>query len=291
MAGSRNAQVRERAAGSRGAALRLIHPFPTLLNVAAVLLFAAVAADGVPEPWLAARLAAVMFFTQAAIGALNDVCDRHADALSKPWKPLPAGVVGLRTALAVAVASGAAAVALGATLGPAAWLYGLLGLAAGVAYDVRLKRTVLSGLPYLVAMPLVPLWVWEASGRRLPDLWWVVPLGLLLGLSLHLANVLPDLEDDARAGIRHAAHALGRRWTLRLAWAAFLLAAALGAAVLASLGRDLRLYGAAAALCPALLAAGTALFSGPRGLDPRLGFGAWAAAALVLSVSWLAALS
>ena len=289
--GSPQASQQRRAWPARLAALRVIHPFPTLMNVAAALLFAAVAAGGPPEPWLAVRLAAVMFLTQAAIGALNDVCDRRADALSKPWKPIPAGAVSPRAALALAAGAAAGAVTLGATLGAVAWLYGLLGLAAGAAYDLGLKRTVLSGLPYLVALPLVPLWAWEASGQAPPTLWWVVPLGLLLGLSLHLANVLPDLEEDAAAGIRHAAHLLGPAWTARLAWAAFLLAAALGGGVLVALDRPLLPYGAAAALSLLLLAGGTLLFRRPRGLDPRLGFGAWAAAALLLSVSWLAALT
>lgn len=290
-ASSRQVRGQWRPGAGRLTALRVIHPLPTLMIVAATMLFAALAAEGVPDPWLAVRLATVMFLTQASIGTLNDFCDRHADALTKPWKPVAAGAVSPRFALGLAVSAAAAAAVLGVTLGLRAWPYGLAGLAAGLAYDLGLKRTVLSGLPYLVALPLIPLWVWEASGRFSPLLWWLVPLGLLLGLSLHMANVLPDLEDDAAAGIRHTAHALGPAWTARLAWAAFLLALTLGAAVLAVHGRALAFYVAGAALSVLMLWAGGWIFRGRPGLMRRLSFGVWMAAALTVSLCWLAALT
>jgi 4-hydroxybenzoate polyprenyltransferase len=273
------------------AAVRVIHPFPTLMSVAATGLLAVVAADGRPEPSILIRLLAVMFLTQAAIGTLNDYCDRFADALSKPWKPLVSGAVSARQALGIAVGAATAAVVLGATLGPAAWLYGVLGLAAGITYDLRLKRTVLSGVPYLVALPLVPLWVWEASGAFSPALWWLVPLGGLLGAALHLANALPDLNEDAEAGIQNAAHALGDAWTVRLACASFLLAQGLAAAVLVLLDGDLRLYLPGAVPSLLLLLLGAWALYGRLRLDRRWGFGAWMASALLVSVSWLAALT
>jgi 4-hydroxybenzoate polyprenyltransferase len=37
--------------------------------------------------------------------------------------------------------------------------------------------------------------------------------GALLGVGAHLANVLPDLEDDAATGVRGLPHRLGRRGT------------------------------------------------------------------------------
>jgi 4-hydroxybenzoate polyprenyltransferase len=41
--------------------------------------------------------------------------------------------------------------------------------------------------------------------------WWLVAAGALLGAGAHFANVLPDLDDDARTGVRGLPHRLGWR--------------------------------------------------------------------------------
>lgn len=272
-------------------ALRLLHPFPTLLNAVAVVLLALVAADGRPALGATLRLAATMLAVQSAIGIVNDCVDRELDAATKPWKPIPAGVVGRRAAWGLGAAAIALALLLGATLGPAAWLLSTAGLGAGLAYDLRLKRTPLSGLTYAVALPLVPLWVWTALGRFTPALLWVWPVGALLGGALHLANALPDLEADAASGVHGLAQRLGRRRALTGAWGGYLLAVLLAAGLGLLLGHErwLLLLGAAAAL--ALLGAAVTAFAhrpGPVGL--RLGWSLLAPGAALLAVTWLAAL-
>ncbi len=272
-------------------ALRLLHPFPTLLNAVAVVLLALVAADGHPAPGTALRLAVTMLAVQSAIGIVNDCVDRELDAGPKPWKPIPAGVVGMRTAWGLGALVAALALLLGATLGPAAWLLSTAGLGVGLAYDLRLKRTPLSGLTYAVALPLVPLWVWTALGRFTPALLWVWPVGVLLGGALHLANALPDLEADATGGVRGLAQRLGRRRALAGAWGGYLLAVLLAAALGLLLGHERRplLLGAAGALV--LLGAAVAAFAhrpGAAGL--RLGWSLLAPGAALLAVTWLAAL-
>jgi 4-hydroxybenzoate polyprenyltransferase len=272
-------------------ALRLVHPFPTLLNAVAVVLLALVAACGRPEIGVVVRLAATMLAVQSAVGIVNDCADRDLDAAAKSWKPIPAGVVSVRTAWWLGALAAALALFLGATLGPAAWLLSTAGLGAGLAYDLWLKRTPFSGLTYAVALPLVPLWVWTALGRFTPALLWAWPVGALLGGALHLANALPDLEADAAAGVRGLAQRLGRRRALAGAWggylAAVLLATALG--LLLGYAPGPLLSGAAAAL--GLLGAAVAAFArrpGPLGL--RLGWSLLAPGAALLAVTWLAAL-
>ena len=78
----------------------------------------------------------------------------------------------------------------------------MLGMACGLAYDVRLKRTVFSAVPFMIAIPTLPLWVWVTLGEWHAALWWLLPLGALIGLALHLANTLPDIDDDAAHGVR-----------------------------------------------------------------------------------------
>ena len=203
--------------------LRLLHPFPTLMNVAATLVFATLAL-GAPPSWLmAVSLALAIGGSQAAIGITNDLADRALDRATKPTKPLAAGRVTTREAWALL----AVALAL-ATIGAAYFGLPSLGLVAlgtglGLAYDLRLKRTALSWLPYLLAIPLEPIWVWVALGRFTPRLLWLYPIGGALLLALHLANALADWQGDGTAGVSGLAQRLGRRRAQLILWVAALL--------------------------------------------------------------------
>ena len=146
----------------------------------------------------------VMLCAQSAIGVTNDYCDRDLDAASKPWKPIVAGVVRPRDALILAGLLIVAAAALAATLGLGSFGLAMLGMGCGLAYDVRLKRTIWSALPFMVAIPVLPAWVWLTLGAWEAVLWWLLPLGALIGLALHLANTLPDIDADAAYGIARA---------------------------------------------------------------------------------------
>ena len=59
---------------------------------------------------------------------------------------------------------------------------------------------------------------------------WATAAGALLGVGAHLANALPDLEEDLATGVRGLPHALGARRSAALA-AVLLLAAAVVLAV------------------------------------------------------------
>lgn len=272
-------------------ALRLIHPFPTVLNALAAVALAVVALRDLPDPWLTLRLALTMLAAQSAIGIVNDYVDRDLDAVAKPWKPIPAGAVSAATARWLGALATLAALALGATLGWEAWLLSTAGLAVGLAYDLRLKRTTFSGLTYAVALPLLPLWVWTAVGRFTPALLWVWPVGLLLGAALQVANALPDLESDAAGGVRGTAQRLGRRRALAVAWGGYAAATMLALALGLALGHDRRLLLPGIAVTLLLLVAAVVRFlSRPDSRSLQTGWSLLAPGAGVLAISWLAAL-
>ena len=50
---------------------------------------------------------------------------------------------------------------------------------------------------------------------------WVIAAGALLGTGAHFANVLPDLEDDRRTGVRGLGHRIGRIPSILVTWIAF----------------------------------------------------------------------
>lgn len=271
-------------------ATRVIHPFPTALNVGATLGLAVIAFDSLP-PWATlARLGAAMLCVQAAIGAANDYCDRDLDAITKPWKPIVRGAIEPRTALVLAAGFAVAAGTLAATFGLESLLVGAVGLAAGLAYDVRLKRSVLSALPFMVALPLLPIWVWLSLDRWQPELLWLLPFAPLAGLAVHLSNTLPDLEADARAGVRGLAHVLGAQRSIALAWGSFALALVLSFALGPALRYDWQAFLVGALPAAGLFAAALASYLVRPGLPAlQLGFGLISLATAALAAGWLAA--
>ena len=201
------------------AALALLHPGPSLLVTACFVAAAAAARHRLPDPVTALRLVAIMLPIQLAIGALNDLCDRDLDRLVKPWKPLASG------ALSPVVAGGIAPVGFAVALGMAATFplptlpLAAVCAAAGIGYDLGLKRGALSWLPYWVGFACLPL----TAGATVQHLTLRVviaapPLALALALSLQLANSLPDIEGDRR-GWRSGSGRCGRvasAWGWRL---------------------------------------------------------------------------
>lgn len=200
--------------------LLLTHPLPSLMYVVATIALSLVAAashHGAVDGFALARLAVAVACAEASIGALNDFHDRALDA-GRPDKPLTRGWVTLRGALILAVGTGALALALFASLGFVALAVGIPVLGLGIAYDLGLKGTPASALLFALYFPLFPLLAWAVFGRWQPFLPWVVPLGAALGLALNVANALPDLEDDAAAGVRGLPHLLGWRVGRVVAW-------------------------------------------------------------------------
>jgi geranylgeranylglycerol-phosphate geranylgeranyltransferase len=159
-----------------------------------------------------------MLGIQFCIGAVNDLYDEALDAQSKPFKPIPAGLVSRRTAWVVAAVSGGGGLLLAALVNPpdllpVALLAVMLG--SGLVYDVILKPTAFGWLCFSVAFPLLPIYAWYGAVGELPPRWeLLLPVAALAGLALSLSNGLIDLETDSAAGARTLAVSLGRRRSL-----------------------------------------------------------------------------
>ena len=227
----------------------------------AVTLFAGAYAAGAAGagPGRALLVAAAVLAGQLSVGWSNDWIDAGRDrAVGRADKPVVAGTVtvaGLRRAALVALA---ACAALSLALGPAAALLHLALVGAAWAYNARLKSTPWSWLPYAVAFGGLPsvATLGVPGGAALAP-WWVTAGGALLGVGAHLANVLPDLEDDAATGVRGLPHRLGRRRTAFAAAGVLLLAVAVVA--LGPPGAPGAVAAAGLALAAALAASGVAV--------------------------------
>ncbi len=273
-------------------AARIIHPFPTLLNVAATAGLAFVAVRGIPAAGLLTRMLLMMLCAQAAIGVTNDYFDRALDTETKPWKPVAAGIVAPPVAVVLALVLIAVTVVLAATLGIAGFLLAMVGLASGLVYDARLKRTVFSAIPYMVAIPTLPLWVWATLGEWRAALWWLLPVGALIGLALHLQNTIADIDGDAAHGVHGLAHRLGAERSMLLGWAAFGAALAVTVAIAPAISYDLRWYAPAVGVALLCLLASIAAYSLRRdAFALQLGFGLLGIGSAVIAVGWLGAVT
>jgi 4-hydroxybenzoate polyprenyltransferase len=267
---------------------RLLHPFPSILVTVAAGVFAALAAGGHPPPDRLARLVVSVLCSQFAIGSANDVVDRRLDRETKPWKPVARGAVSPRAAAALAIALSITCLALAVSLSLQTAVAAMVGLGCGLAYDLWLKRSRWSWLPYGIAIPTLPVWSWAAMGKLTTDLLPAYPLGLLLGLSLHLANTLPDLDGDKRFGVQGLAHGLGRRRSLALCWGAMAFAQALTLALAPALHYRGHAYPVGFGLSVALLALSAALYRlRPTARTLQINFGILALASLALAAGWL----
>ncbi len=273
-------------------ALRLVHPFPSLLDGVVVVMVATVAGGDVGT---ALALGASMTLLQFAIGAVNDLIDAPADAAGhKPGKPIAEGIVTRDAARVVAAACAAGGLLLSLVGGPGLAVLALAVLGIGLAYDRWAKGTTLSWLPFAVGIPLLPVFGWYGAAGTLPGLFVVlVPAAANAGSALAIANATVDAERDAEAGQRSIALALGPG---RAAWLVLVLhgvVAVLAVATAALLGSP---AGWVVAVLLATLAplGGAVLGIVASGRDgPNLKELAWEIQAVgtgLLAVAWLAAL-
>jgi 4-hydroxybenzoate polyprenyltransferase len=176
-------------------------------------------------PARTALVVAAVLTGQLSIGWSNDLVDlgrdRRTGRTDKPLVTGAASVPVVRAACAVALV---VCVALSFACGTAAGLVHLVSVAAGWAYNLGLKATAWSWLPYAVAFGALPVFV-ALAGSALPPWWWPVG-GALLGVGAHLLNVLPDLDDDAATGVRGLPHRFGPRWIAPVATVVLLAATA-----------------------------------------------------------------
>jgi 4-hydroxybenzoate polyprenyltransferase len=190
-------------------AARLVHPFPSILDGAVVAVVAIVAGGGAGT---ALALGLSMTLIQFAIGSVNDIVDAPSDAGLKPGKPIPSGIVTPGQARLVATGCAAIGLSLALSGGVVLVLIGAVGLAIGLAYDLRAKGTVLSWLPLAVGIPLLPVFGWYGVTGQLPTMFLVlVPVAAVAGTALAIANAAVDLERDEAAGDMSVAIALGPR--------------------------------------------------------------------------------
>jgi 4-hydroxybenzoate polyprenyltransferase len=200
-----------RAGAARWTVVELVHPIPSLLTTLAAVGFAWIFGIG-PRDRRFWWIAAIMLLVQFSISALNEWADADLDRRALRRRPIPLGLVSRGAALSLAVAFAVGAFLLSALsdLGAFAMLLVGAGTACGWAYDLWLKPTPLSFVPFAVAFPLMPFWIGVLAGRPLSSLAILFLGGSPLAAAIHLADATPDRDRDRAAGLKTLAVWLGR---------------------------------------------------------------------------------
>ena len=199
------------ATPSRGRLLRGLvlatHAGPTVAVTTVATLLAVAAGVG---PARTALLCGAVLAGQVSIGWSNDWLDSGRDrAVARADKPVVQGAVTPATLRSAALAAAAVAVVTSLALGIVPGLLLLVLVASGWAYNLGLKRTAASVVPYATGFGALPAGVVAAAPGTPAAPWWLVGAGAAMGVAAHFANVAPDLEDDLATGIRGLPHRLG----------------------------------------------------------------------------------
>ena len=270
--------------------LILPHAVPIIVVMTATAAFALIAAGGWPGLGPMTRLLGAMLGGQLAIGAVNELVDADLDALAKPTKPIPSGLVSRRGARNVAVGGTVAMAVLSLTFGIDAFALCALGTGVGIVYSFWFKRTIWAWVPYLFALPLLPIWVWASLSSVRPGMFAAYPIGAAAVLAVQIAQSLPDVEADSTSGVRTLAVALGAERARRTCWGAMLLAAILAALLAPWLTANTALVWIAAAVSSGLVGMNAIIWQRDARTGALACFPCVAIAAVALGLGWTAAL-
>jgi len=158
-----------------------------------------------------AEIALSIFFGQLFVGWTNDLIDFPRDSqASRIKKPLVSGIITkrmLKISICLALASAITASLLG-PLGIKGSLIHMLGLLSATAYNLKLKSTVFSVVPYIVSFGALPWAIYSAAGSS-PSIWLVLAF-MLFTSAFHFFNVLKDLDADIEQDVMGLPQVLGR---------------------------------------------------------------------------------
>ncbi len=188
---------------------KLSRPLSTLSGVLSVFLGGYVAATG---EWGKVTLAALStLFISAAANAWNDYLDVEIDRINQPQRPLPAGIISLKTARNFSFILAFLSLLLAAFINGHAFLIALASNVLLYVYSWKMKSTVLVGnaiVAFISAMSAVFGGV--AAGNVAPTFWLaiIIVTGIM---GREVLKTMADYEGDLRQRVTTIATAWGKR--------------------------------------------------------------------------------
>ena len=191
--------------------LRAAHFGPTIIVTATTFLLALSQYSLID----ALRVAIAIFAGQLVVGWSNDFIDAPLDiAAQRTKKPIVSKEINpeqlkksIFGALFVALI-----LSLFSPLGLTGTLIHFLGILSATFYNLKLKSTILSPLPYIVSFGALPWAIYLPAGNQ-PPLWLVIDF-MLISVAFHFFNVLKDFQWDINQGVLGLPQCLGRNVSL-----------------------------------------------------------------------------
>ena len=191
--------------------LRAAHFGPTLIvtTITFVLAFSQF------SPIDALRVAIAIFAGQLVVGWSNDLIDAPLDiAAQRTKKPIVGKEIDpdqLKKSVLIALVA-ALLLSLFSPLGFTGTLIHFLGILSATLYNLKLKSTILSPLPYIVSFGSLPWAIYLPTGNQ-PPLWLFIGF-MLISVAFHFFNVLKDFQWDINQGVLGLPQRLGRKSSL-----------------------------------------------------------------------------
>lgn len=167
------------------------------------------------SPIDALRVAIAIFAGQLVVGWSNDLIDAPLDiAAQRTKKPIVGKEINpdLLRKLIVFALFAALLLSLISPLGLIGTLIHFLGLLSATLYNLKLKPTIISPLPFIVSFGALPWAIYLPTGNR-PPLWIFIDF-MLISVAFHFFNVLKDFQLDINQGVLGLPQRLGRNASL-----------------------------------------------------------------------------
>ena len=155
---------------------------------------------------------------QCVVGWTNELVDLPLDSGARRLKkPLVNGSVtttDLRIGIVVALTLATLLSFLG-PLGPKGGALHMLGIASATLYNLKLKPTWFSPLPYAFSFGALP-WAIYAAAHKSPPTWLYIQFAFV-AVAFHFLNVIKDLEWDMKQGVLGMPQRVGKLGSIAIA--------------------------------------------------------------------------
>ena len=160
-------------------------------------------------------VALAIFAGQLVVGWSNDFIDAPLDiAAQRTKKPIVSKELKpeqLKKSIVFALIA-ALLFSLFSPLGITGTLVHFLGILSATFYNLKLKPTILSPLPYIVSFGALPWAIYLPAGNQ-PPLWLFIDF-MIIAVAFHFFNVLKDFQWDINQGILGLPQRLGKNASL-----------------------------------------------------------------------------
>jgi 4-hydroxybenzoate polyprenyltransferase len=191
--------------------LRAAHFGPTIIVTATTFLLALSQYSLIDS----IRVAIAIFAGQLVVGWSNDFIDAPLDiAAQRTKKPIVSKEINpeqLKRSIVFALVA-AVLLSLFSPLGLTGTLIHFLGILSATFYNLKLKSTIISPLPYIVSFGALPWAIYLPAGNQ-PPLWLFIDF-MLIAVAFHFFNVLKDFQWDINQGVLGLPQRLGRNVSL-----------------------------------------------------------------------------